>query len=1104
MKIWRAGSLLWIAAFFLLSACAALAGAQPLLLLQSPTVSKTQIAFAYGGELWIVSRNGGQAHRLVTGSDRLSGPIFSPDGSMVAYTGVFNRNTDVYVAPATGGEPRRLTYNPAPDTAVGWTPDGKSVLFRSNRYSYSDPDQLFIVPANGGFPAELPLPMAERGTYSPDGTHLAYVPNFQWEPFWKGYRGGQTTPVWIANLLDSSIVKIPRPNSNDNDPMWVGKTVYFLSDRAGPVTLFAYNTETQKVTQVLKNTGFDIISASAGPGAIVYSQFGQIYLYDLKSHRSHRVPITVAGDMPQLEPHFENVATEIQNYDISPTGVRALFEAHGEILTVPTKHGDIQDLTNTPAVEDRDPAWSPDGNSIAYFSDRYGEYDLRIRNQTGLGTLQTIHLGHPSAFYDQLSWSPDSKKLAFSDSAMHLWLVDLAHPAPVLVDADLYDTPLHEFDQTWSPDSEWLTYTKQLTNHMRAVFVYSLASRKVTQITDGMSDCLYPDFDKSGKYIYFTSSTNMGLSTGWLDMTSEAHPVTRSVYVVVLRKTLPSPLAPQPGNEKVEQPSASSKAAKKPAKPKPVKVEIDFAGILQRTLALPIPPGRYQSLFAGKAGKLFLVRAPIVNPIYGGVHAPPTAAVVRFDLKARKTTTLLAGISAFALSFDGSKMLYSKGPPGHQVWFINPTSAPPKPGKGMLKTANMQVYVVPREEWREMYHDAWRVERAFFPDPDYHGLDISAAEKEFAAYLPGIASRDGLTLLFREMFSYLTVGHMFVGGGHEPKQPMVSVGLLGADYQIKNNRYQFTKIYNGENWNPDLHAPLTQPGVNVKVGEYLLAVNGRELYGTNNIYSFFQNLAGKQTVLKVGPNPSDTGSREVTVIPVASEHALRNLAWIEHNRRVVDRLSGGKLAYVYLPDTAFGGFTNFNRYFFSQVNKEGAIIDERFNHGGQLADYIIMFLNRKPMAIQETRHGNAYLEPPEAIFGPKVMIINQLSGSGGDALPWYFRKAQLGPLVGVRTWGGLYGWGGMPPLMDGGYVSDPRWAIGGLHGHWVVEGHGIAPDIEVWQDPQLVRQGHDPQLEKAVAVALQLLEEHPLPHYSPPPYPNHHPHLPPLPTDRGE
>lgn len=1065
------------------------------LLLQSPTLSKTEIVFAYAGDIWAVPRDGGTAHRLVTGNDRLSGPVFSPDGSMVAYTGIFNGNADVYVVPAAGGEPHRLTYHPGADVAVGWTPDGKSVLFRSHRASYSDPNQLFTVPVSGGFPTELPLPMAELGSYSPDGTHLAYVPNFQWERFWQGYRGGQTTPVWIANLADSSVVKIPRDNSNDNDPMWVGNTVYFLSDRAGPVTLFAYDTHTQKVTQILKNSGFDITSASAGPGAIIYSQFGQIRLFDLKTRKSKLIPIAIAADLPQVRPHFENVVKQIQNADISPTGVRAVFEAHGEILTVPAEKGDIRNITNSPGVEDRDPAWSPDGKFIAYFSDRSGQYALCISPQNGIGPVKSIALNQPYAYYYQLAWSPDSQKLAFSDQAMNLWTVDLRHPTPVKVDTDLFGTPLHEFDEAWSPDSEWLAYTKELPNHLRGVFVYSLATHVALRVTDGMSDCLYPAFDKSGKYLYFTASTNVGLTAGWLDMTSMDHPVTRSVYVVVLAQNVPSPLAPETGDESAKKPAAaeasSPKASAKKAPPKPVKVTIDFTGILQRTLALPIPAANYNDLAAGEGGQIYLVRAPVVDLAPG----PPHFTLIQFDLKKRKTQTRIDGISQFALSADGKKMLYQLGP----HWYITSSEKKVKPGDGLLKMDNMQVYVVPREEWAQMYHEVWRIEHAFFYAPNFHGYDIDAAEKEFAAWLPGIASRDDLNFLFREMLSYMSVGHMFISGGAEPEETAVHNGLLGADYTIENNRYRFSKIYSGENWNPHLHAPLTQPGVNVKAGEYLLAVNGRELYGTENVFSFFRNLAGKQTALTVGSNPDGSGSRQVTVVPIPDEHGLRNLDWIESNRRKVDELSGGKLAYVYLPDTARGGFTNFNRYFFSQVDKQGAVIDERFNHGGELSDYIIMYLMRKPMAITEGRYGKTYLEPPEAIFGPKVMIINQFSGSGGDALPWYFRKEQIGPLVGVRTWGGLVGIGGYPVLMDGGRVTAPRWAIGGLNGHWQVENHGIPPDIEVWQDPKLVSKGHDPQLEAAVAEALKLLKAHPLPHYAPPPYPNHHPQLPPVP-----
>ncbi|MGH9449290.1 MAG: S41 family peptidase [Terriglobia bacterium] len=811
-------------------------------------MSKTQIAFAYGGDIWTVSRDGGQAHRLVTGNDRLSAPFFSPDGSMLAYTGDFNGNQDVYVVPAAGGEPERLTYHPAPDVAVGWTPDGRRVLFASRRARYSDPDHLFTIPATGGFPSELPLSMAERGSYSPDGMRLAYVPNFRWEPFWQGYRGGQTTPIWIANLADSSVVKIPRENSNDDDPMWVGNTVYFLSDRAGPVTLFAYDTRTQKVTQVLKNSGFDITAASAGPGAIVYSQFGQIHIFDLKTRKSKLIPITIAADMPQVRPHFENVVKQIQNVDISPTGVRAVFEAHGDILTVPAKKGDIRNITNSPGVEDRDPAWSPDGKLIAYFSDRSGQYALCIRPQDGVGAVKTITLGQPYAYYYQLNWSPDSKNLAFSDQAMNLWVVNLDHPTPVKVDTDLYGTPLHEFDQAWSPDNRWLTYTKELPNHLRGVFVYSLVTRQTAQITDGMSDCLYPVFDANGKYLYFTASTNIGLTAGWLDMSSIAHPVTRSVYVVVLAKNVPSPLAPETGDEESKQspsgaPGAGTSGEKTSARtkpafpPKPVKVQIDFDGILQRTLALPIPAANYIAMLAGQTGQLYLLRSPVVDIAPG----PPHAALIQFDLKKRKVQTLIDGISNFALSQNGKMMLYQLGP----HWFITSSEKKVKPGDGLLNMDKMQVYVVPREEWAQMYHEVWRIEHAFFYAPNFHGYDIDAAEREFAMYLPGIASRDDLNFLFREMLSYMSVGHMFVGVGAEPQETAVHNGLLGADYTIENNRYRFQKIYSGENWNPELHAPLTQPGVNVKAGEYLLAVNGRELHGADNIYSFFRDLAGK-------------------------------------------------------------------------------------------------------------------------------------------------------------------------------------------------------------------------------------------------------------------
>jgi len=1078
------------------------------LLLQSPTLSKTQIAFAFGGDIWIVSRAGGDAQRLVTGTGTLSRPIFSPDGTLVAYTGNYEGNDGVYVVAATGGEPRRLTYHPGSDVAVGWTNDSRSILFRTTRSSYSRFERLYTVPATGGFPTLLPLPMGVEGSYSPDGTHLAYVP--RWNRRLgaidayiaiKHYRGGHAALIWIADLADSSVRRIPREDSNDFDPMWVGDRIYFLSDREGPVTLFSFDTKTQQVKALFNNDGFDLKSASAGPGGIVYEQFGSIHLYDLHSGKSHEVLIGVAGDMPQVRPRFEKITNpQILSAHISPTGARAVFEAHGEILTVPAEKGDVRNLTNTPGVAERDPSWSPDGKSIAYFSDESGEYALHVRAQSGLGTVTKIDLGKLPSFFYAPTWSPDSKKIAYSDKRLNLWYVDLDHPSPVKVSTDRFDSPLQEFDVQWSPDGKWLTYTLQLENHMRAVFVYSLETQKATQVTDGMSDALYPVFDKNGKSLYFTASTDMGLTTGWLDMTSEAHPVTRSVYVAVLKKDLPSPLAPESDEEKPPEEKKDEKAAtpgadsdkEKPKedgkKPEPVKVQIDFDGLRQRILVMPIPPRNYVGLFAGKEGVLYLAEAPLVDVAPGPAHL----TVQRFELKTRKTEKTVDNVNVFDISFDGGKILYRQD----DHWFINPAEKPPEAGKGMLKTEAMEVYVVPREEWKQMYHEVWRIERDFFYDPHFHGLDLQKAEQVYAPFVAGLSSRADFNYLLAEMLSNINVLHMYVSGGKHPDIPIVKVGLLGADYAVDNGRYRFARILSGENWNPELHAPLTQPGVNVKEGEYLLAVNGRDLTANDEIYSFFQETAGRQTVLKVGPHADGSGSREVTVVPVENETGLRGLAWVEGNRRRVDELSGGKLAYVYLPNTAGAGYTNFNRYYFAQVGKQGAVLDERFNGGGQLADYIVDYLHRPMMSQIMTREGKPQSEPEEAIFGPKAMIINEFAGSGGDAMPWYFRKAGVGPLVGMRTWGGLVGIGGYPELMDGGRITAPRWAIYGLKGQWEVENHGISPDVEVELDPKLVREGHDPQLERAVEVVLDLLKQHPLPFFPKPPYPNYHDTLP--------
>lgn len=1071
------------------------------LLAHSPSINRTQLAFAFGGYLWTVPREGGEARQLTTGGHE-GLPVFSPDGNWIAFTGQYDGNIDAFVIPAQGGEPKRLTWHPGADVAVGWTPDSKRILFRSNREAYADIDRLYTVSAEGGWPEVLPMWRGEDGGFSADGSRIAYVPNLKWQTSWKRYRGGQTTPIYILQLADLKLEKVPRENSNDESPVWFGDAVYFLSDRNGAVTLFSYNTKTKAVSQVIENKGLDLKSVSAGPDALVYEQFGGIYLFDPASARTREVKIHIAGDLPATRPHYDKVAGKIESAAISPTGARAVFSARGEILTVPGEKGDVRNLTRTPAVAERDPAWSRDGKWIAYFSDQSGEYALHVIDQSGFGTVKKISLGNPPSYFYGPNWSPDNKKIAYTDKRLNIWYVDIEKGTTVKVDTDRFEDPSVTLAVSWSPDSKWLTYSKFLSNHLRAIFVYSLQTAKASQITEGLGDARYPVFDKSGKQLFFTASTDVGLSSGWLDLSSYQHPVLRSVYAAVLKKGDKSPVEPESDEEKIEEDKKPDDKKESADKAKPddkareadnskegekkdeaVTVTIDLDGIGQRIVALPIKAANYVGLDAGKAGTLFLSELPDVPRF-----EPQTPLTVsKFDLSTRKTEGFLGGINGFVVSGNGEKVLYRQGP----AWFIAPAAAAPKPGEGALKTDAMEIYVDPRAEWAQMYHEVWRIQRDFFYDPGHHGLDLAAAEKKYAPYLKGVGSRGDLNYLFDEMLGELTIGHMFIGGGDSPEAPSVKGGLLGADYKIENGRYRFARIFNGESWNPDLRAPLTQPGVEVNTGDYLLEVNGVDVRPPADVSKFLENTAGQQVRIKVGPSADGKNAREVTVVPVPTEFPLRNRAWEEDSRRKVDQLSDGKIAYVHVPDTATGGYLNFNRFYFGQVGKQAAIIDERYNHGGQIADYIIDELKRPLRNCAITRDGEKFCSPLAQIYGPKTMIINEMSGSGGDALPWMFRQDNVGVLVGTRTWGGLVGIWNYPALMDGGFVTSPRGAIYGLHGEWEVENRGVAPDVEVENDPASVAGGHDAQLEKAVQLTLEALKKAPVVIPDHPAYPNY-------------
>jgi tricorn protease len=1109
-------------------------------LFQSPALSRELIAFGYAGDLWTVSREGGRAVRLTNGVGLESAPVFSPDGSTIAFTGEYDGNTDVFTIPAAGGIPHRVTYHPVPDVAVGWTPDGKRILFRSARESASRYTQLFSIPAEGGVATRLPLPTAYQGQMSPDGSHMAYSPlapafGFDYTAFvsWGNYRGGRASTIWITALAGLDSVEIPHDRASDFFPVYCGQQIYFLSGRAGHIGIFRYDLGTKAVAEALHNDGPDIRSLAGDGKTLVYDQLGEIHLLDTTSGKDHRVPIEIRADLPEVRPSIKTVATEIDHATISPSGVRAALEAHGEILTVPVKPGPIRNITNTPGIMERSPAWSPDGQSIAYFSDESGLYALHVAAQTGAtltGAAQTgaaavkkFPLAPEPAYYFAPKWSPDSKHIAFHDNRLKMYLLDtVTGKLTVINDKNVYGGFSEaSYDFAWSPDSKWIAYPRSLDNHLHALFLYSVDSATSTQVTDSMGDARQPAFDRSGKYLYFTASTNAGASTDGLDMTSDLYQVQSNIYAMVLAADQASPIAPELDDEKApgskqakpkdddsvraEEPDPAKRVGRKltaagaaPAgAPTVPPTKVDLNGIGSRVVALSLPAAAYVALAAGTHDSLyFLVRSE------SGRYDDRAATLSRWTLEDRKTEKLADRIETFELSADGEKMLLAvsnrkpDAPPdaggedARPTWVIVPANVPLKSGEGTLSLTALQVRVDPAAEWSQMYHEVWRIERSYFYDPNFHGAPTVADERRYEPYVASIASRADLNYVFQEMLGEFSVGHLRGNGGAIPRARHVPGGLLGADYVIRNNRYCLAKIYSGGEFNPHDKAPLAQPGLNLSAGDCILAINGQELWGSVDIQQPLEGTAEHAITLRVAAAGDKV--RDVTVVPIASEADLRHIDWIESNRRKVEQMSGGKLAYIYLPNTAADGFTNFNRYYFAQTQKQGAIIDERFNAGGQMADYIIEVMSRHIEAYWSPRYGRVEHTPNAGIYGPKVMIANEISGSGGDALPWLFKQAKIGTLVGKRTWGGLVGISDIPVLMDGGHVTSPSVAFFSPKGEWDVENHGVDPDVAVEQDPKAVSEGHDPQLESAVAIALRELAAHPIVQPARPAYPDYH------------
>ena len=1066
-----------------------LSEAQEARLLRHPTVSRDAVAFEYAGDVWIVARSGGQARRLTSTPGAENQPRFSPDGSQIAYTATNAGNTDVYVMPAAGGEPKRLTYHPGVDQVRGWTPDGHRVIFASARDSMPQESyfRLWTVSTSGGLPEALPLPRAFSGVYSPDGKRLAYeelstafMPIWYETSMWRHYRGGRTHPIRVINLADYSVEKLPWKDSNDSDPMWIGNTIYFLSDRNFTVNLFSYNLSTKQLAQLTHHDDFDIMNASAGPDAIVYEQGGYIYLFDVKTGQGHKLTIEAKGDLPWARPEFKKVASSIRASSLSATGVRAAFEARGDIFTVAAEKGDYRNLTQSPGAHDRNPVWSPEGSQLAWLSDASGEAQLMIGDGAGIAKPRAIAL--PSTgFFSAPTWSPDGAEILVQDNHRHLWMLEVSSGKTSKIDTDDHPDPTRQFDAVWAPDSKWIAYCKNLPSHLRAIFIYSLADGKTHQLTDGLADSVSPAFDAGGKYIYFLSSTDYGPRTGWLEMSSLDRPVRRAIYLGVLSASEPSPLLPETGDEP-KQPADEMPARGRGEAPKKVAVQIDFDNIGQRIIAINVPPADYRDLMAGAAGTIFYTEPAGTSP------ASPLR-LQKYQLKERTAAPFLEGVRSFTLSGDKKKVLYQAAGPGSR-WGVVAVDRPAKVGDGLLRMDQLEMLVDPRAEWAEIFRESWRMEREYFYDAKMHGADWQAIYKRYEPLVAHVGHRADLGYLVAMVGGELTVGHSYLQGtGDMPgEENPEQVGLLGADYSIESGHYRISHIYTGENWNPELRAPLSAPGIHVSEGDYLVEVNGRPLTASDDVYGLFEGTANRQTMIRVNKTPTLEGSRVVTVIPVASEDALRTRAWIEANRRLVDKLSGGRLAYVWLPNTAGPGYTSFTRYYYAQQDKDGAIIDERYNHGGMVADYIVNELDRKLMGYFAIRDGAESTSPMAGIYGPKVMIINESAGSGGDALPYYFHLRKIGTLVGTRTWGGLVGTLGVPPTIDGGGITAPALAFYDLSGKWAVENEGIAPDVEVEYTPGEVIKGHDPQLERAVAVAMQQLKDNPV-HHVPRPAP---------------
>ncbi|HEX8890993.1 MAG TPA: PDZ domain-containing protein [Pyrinomonadaceae bacterium] len=1083
-------------------------------LLRFPDIHGDMIAFVYAGDIWTVPASGGTARRLTSHPGLELFPKFSPDGRWIAFSGEYSGTRQVFVISVDGGEPRQLTFHNDvgalpprggwDNRVLGWTPDGKSVVFRANRLPYSDRlGRPYLVPVEGG--EERPLQITESGglSYSPDGQRVAFTPISNEFRGWKRYRGGQSPDVWIYDLAHNTSEQITNTRAQDMVPVWLGDTIYFISDRDWTMNLFAYDTRTKKTKKLTNHSDYDVLWPSGSGNEIVYEAGGYIYRFDTRAGKEERVPIRVYGDFPDTVPYFKNVKANINDFSLSPTGVRALFEARGDIFTAPAKEGEVRNLTSSQGVREISPAWSPDARLVAYLSDRSGEYEIYVRASDGSGEERRVTTDG-DIWRFPIVWSPDSTMLAYGDKKQRLRYVNVATGKTVDVD---HSTTNDITNYTWAPDSRWIAYTKLGDNQFSEIWVYSLASGRTQKLTGGMTSDTQPVFDPKGRYLYFLSNRDFNLTLSGFEFNYVYTNPTR-VYIGLLAadgpaillptsdeeriKTRETPLTPppnpaqapppqgakaQPSGQTSEQPTQPSapasdaKADEKQAKTN-ASVKIDFDGFENRVRAIPGQPNNYRHLTATPDGVLYL-------------SGPGRLSL--YNLNAKAEQTIIEGIGDYDVSADGKQFVFQAG----DNFGVASVSPGQRPDAGLLKLDGMTMKIDPKAEWAEEYTDAWRIMRDWFYDPNMHGVDWNGIRAKYGALIPYIANREDLNFVLTEMGSELMAGHIYVERGSDASRvTRTDGGLLGAEIAPDSSGYfKITKIFPGENWHESFRSPLTEPGVKAKVGDFILAVDGRSTRDVKNFYELLEGKGDRAVTLKLNDRADPAGAHDERVRTVKSEANLRYLDWIEAQQARVEKLSGGRIGYIHVPNTAVEGNRELFKNFYPQTKKEALIIDDRYNGGGFIPDRMIELLERKPLSYWSRRGIGTTSTPAFSHLGPKAMLINGYAGSGGDALPYYFRERGIGRIFGTTTWGGLIGLTGNPPLADGGSLSTPSFRFMDTEGHWAVEGVGVDPDVEVVDRPEALAQGEDPTLEAAVKYLLEELRRNPPKRPTPPPPP---------------